>query len=240
MGRKLSKIIAGVVTFAFFTVTPTVAFAQTRSTGSSKDETIARLVELNPGSTYKEMQTSIKKAAKESGKSEKTVAKEALKESLRAALPMAAASGPDGTIPLTTARHKGDIFFTPATTFFVHHGHTGIYRDRKTIIEATPGHGVWRTGLKGVLVSRGALLQEVNTSQVKRDRAADRANTYVGRMYNPNFAFNKTANGWMNCSQVVWAAYKTASGIDLDSNGGHGVYPKDIRDSRLTRTYKRF
>ena len=48
------------------------------------------------------------------------------------------------------------------------------------------------------------------------------------------------SNGRMNCSQTVWAAYKSATGIDLDSNGRHGVYPSDILNSRYTVTYQRF
>lgn len=42
----------------------------------------------------------------------------------------------------------------------------------------------------------------------------------------------------MNCSQLVWVAYMEAAGIDLDSNGGPGVYPYDIRDSSYTVTYQ--
>ena len=32
---------------------------------------------------------------------------------------------------------------------------------------------------------------------------------------------------------VFWKAYKKAASIDLDSNGGLGVYPNDIRASSL-------
>ncbi|KAB7789844.1 hypothetical protein [Bifidobacterium leontopitheci] len=42
----------------------------------------------------------------------------------------------------------------------------------------------------------------------------------------------------MNCSQLAWASYYYTSKLDLDSNGGSGVYPKDIRDSQYTLTYK--
>ncbi|MBP3222386.1 MAG: hypothetical protein J6M18_00455 [Actinomycetaceae bacterium] len=75
--------------------------------------------------------------------------------------------------------------------------------------------------------------EKASLIQANRNKAANRAKTYVGRAYNlKGFAFNKTANGKMNCSQLVWAAYKTATGIDLDGDGGHGVYPRDIKKSK--------
>lgn len=87
---------------------------------------------------------------------------------------------------------------------------------------------------------------EVNTSQEVRDAAAnyarDKAHPVVersGAAYNYDFAFNRRDDGKSyNCSQLVWAAYGDASKgkIDLDSDGGFGVYPMDIRDSKhLTR-----
>ncbi|MBP3222518.1 MAG: hypothetical protein J6M18_01135 [Actinomycetaceae bacterium] len=80
----------------------------------------------------------------------------------------------------------------------------------------------------------------VKTSWTNRVKAANRAyNSYRNRDYRGLFfAFNKTANGKMNCSQLVWAAYKTTSGIDLDADGGNGVYPRDIKNSKWTYTYK--
>ena len=36
-----------------------------------------------------------------------------------------------------------------------------------------------------------------------------------------------------NRPPVFWKAYKKAASIDLDSNGGLGVYPNDIRASSL-------
>jgi hypothetical protein len=52
------------------------------------------------------------------------------------------------------------------------------------------------------------------------------------------FAANKITMSKLNCSSLVWRAYKHVN-IDLDSNGGPGVYPADIRNSRFTSTYER-
>lgn len=41
-----------------------------------------------------------------------------------------------------------------------------------------------------------------------------------------------------NCSKLVWSAYILKADIDIDKDKGAGVYPKDIRDSNYTHTYK--
>lgn len=44
----------------------------------------------------------------------------------------------------------------------------------------------------------------------------------------------RSENDAFNCSELVWKAYKKNAGIDLDSNGGQGVYPNDIYNSSYT------
>lgn len=42
-----------------------------------------------------------------------------------------------------------------------------------------------------------------------------------------------------NCSQLVWAAYKsTDPNVDLDSDGGPGVYPTDIQKPHWVHHYE--
>lgn len=205
---------------------------------------IVELVERNPGISYADMEQAVKDAALATGASEAEVAREALSEagdppgSIR--IQPRSGSRPEANKKIGTARNRGDVFYTPSSTFGVNHGHSGIYSYEAKIVEATPSAGVAERSHTLIKVSAGARKQYVSTSQANRDKAADRARTYRGRGYDYNFAFNKTANGPMNCSQVVWAAYKTATGIDLDSNGGHGVYPSDILNSKYTVTYQTF
>jgi hypothetical protein len=55
--------------------------------------------------------------------------------------------------------------------------------------------------------------------------------------YTPNTI--KTGHvGAKNCSKLVWGAYLLKAGLDIDKNGGAGVYPRDMRDSGHTVTYK--
>lgn len=87
----------------------------------------------------------------------------------------------------------------------------------------------------------------VNTSQEARNEAADWAlrkagqrNGDPGAGYNYNFAFNKDIEAdSINCSSLVWAAYMAATNgvIDLDVDGGPGVYPSEVRDDDQASPY---
>lgn len=151
--------------------------------------------------------------------------------------------GTKRNIRVGSARNKGDVVYTPAKTAGYNHGHSGIYYSKTVLVEA-PGVGKKSkaTGQVNFLVARGAHKQYVKTSSSNRSKAANKAYTsYRGKSYNSNFANNKkTSSTKMNCSQLVWAAYKSTSGIDLDGNGGPGVYPGNIRNSPRTVTYKTF
>lgn len=87
-------------------------------------------------------------------------------------------------------------------------------------------------------VARGAKKKTVIASSGVRFNARDSAYNKLGLPYNSNFAFNKTVrDSKYNCSQLVWASYMNAGNLNLDGNGGPGVYPTNIRDSPYTTTY---
>ncbi|MBP3223200.1 MAG: hypothetical protein J6M18_04660 [Actinomycetaceae bacterium] len=234
------KIIGGVSAFLLCAGIPSFAYAQNNEANNAAEDsyvsTVNELVRLNPGSTFEEMNSGIQETALSAGISAQQIANEALQEA-RISVNFAEdelrlSSGKKTLLP----GGKGDIFYSPSST-----GHVGIYYTNSIIVEA-PGvgkksHSAHRWNVK---VNNGTEIMHVKTSQANRNKAANRAfNSYRFRDYNmKGFAFNKTANGKMNCSQLVWAAYKTTSGIDLDADGGHGVYPRDIKKSKWTQTYK--
>lgn len=222
---------------------PQVAFAD----NSSYNDTVKELVRLNPGSTYSEMNNAIRVEATASKKTPQQVANVALKEA-RAHYSESAvnqyqtrsSSGSKATRKLQNAQRAGDIFYTTASTSGIQHGHAGIFTSPQWIIEA-PGAGktVWHKKATTVDVAKGGTqMMRVGTTQAKRNKAVARARTYLGRPYNYNFAFNKNEGKSMNCSQVVWAAYKYSVNIDLDGDNGKGVYPKDLTKAKSTVTYK--
>jgi uncharacterized protein YycO len=136
---------------------------------------------------------------------------------------------------------KGNVFYTDAKTGKINHGHVGIYYSDKEIVESTAKYGVRRKKAKETEVSPGAVIQSVSTSTKKRNAAANWANSRVGKDdYSYNFATNRHTDhyGDKNCSKLVWSSFILKAGIDVDKDKGSGVYPRDIRDSSLTKTVK--
>ncbi|MGW4129458.1 hypothetical protein [Amycolatopsis japonica] len=138
------------------------------------------------------------------------------------------------------ARNKGDIFHSYAKSSVVKHNHVGIYYTTKTIVEA-PG-----TGQKSKSVTASTLKKcgpiykmYVATLQENRDKAANHAyNNFRNMPYDPNFFDNKAnSNGKLNCSELVWKAYRHGTKLDLDGNGGPGVYPDDLKEHDATVVY---
>ncbi len=82
----------------------------------------------------------------------------------------------------------------------------------------------------------------VNVKEKARVRTGWYAQDHLlNKPYNIYFATNKKPYGKkMNCSQLVWAAYKNSAKVDLDGNGGPGVYPKDIVKSSKTKTWRTY
>lgn len=137
-----------------------------------------------------------------------------------------------------------DIIWTnnPISPF----NHVGLYTKTDKITEALDNGVKTRTVGKNMqeypfniyMVTTAA---GGNTRYLLSDRqeVASWAVAQVGKKYDANFANNKlntTANNEkMNCSELVWKSWKFKKGVDLDSNGGPGVYPNNIKDSNRTR-----
>ncbi|GIQ69442.1 hypothetical protein DUZ99_03415 [Xylanibacillus composti] len=94
----------------------------------------------------------------------------------------------------------------------------------------------------GLTVESDSRLMKVKKTSLSQDQqAALWAESKIGSSYNNNFAINRSCGGSsFNCSQLVWCAFMDTIGLDLDGNGGLGVYPKDIRDSREVLTLKTY
>lgn len=140
------------------------------------------------------------------------------------------------------ATRTGDVFYSPASTKGIKHGHSGIYYRTHTVVEAPGKEYLSRSiSAKRLEVCDKTQKQHVALSYSKRKSAGDRAfNEYRGKEYDKNWAFNKSNGaGKVNCSELVWRAYKYSTAkADLDYNGGAAVYPSNIRKSNLTSTYK--
>ncbi|WP_211223117.1 hypothetical protein [Propionicicella superfundia] len=212
------------------------------------EDPLGELVAANPGVARSEMAAAVRAEAARTRVSERTVIANALDEARSSAAsaagsgsPALRSSGGGGTVALGAARYPGDIFVAPADTAGIQHGHAGIYHGKGTIVEA-PGAGKRSRSAAASIypVRKGAVKQYVKVSYNDGAKAGKYAYDHLrGKEYNNNFAFNKDPNGAkMNCSQLVWAAYKKALNVDLDGNGGPGVYPYDLKNSSRTVTYQ--
>ncbi len=138
-----------------------------------------------------------------------------------------------------------DIIWTnnPLTPF----NHVGIYTVNNKITEALSDGVKTRTVGKKMkeypfIIYKVVTKKNGNTrySLEKRKSVAAWAKAQVGRAYDVNFANNKentpASNKKFNCSELVWKAWKFKGKLDLDSNGGEGVYPNNIKGSNRTKS----
>ncbi|ODG90587.1 MULTISPECIES: YiiX/YebB-like N1pC/P60 family cysteine hydrolase [Bacillaceae] len=147
--------------------------------------------------------------------------------------------GSGGTVIIGSST-KGNFYYTDSQTAYLNHGHVGMYYTTTTIVESIPDKGVRTISSSSRKVDTGAVIKSVNTTQAKRDAAANWAYGELGEDYSYNFATNRqtSTSGAKNCSKLVWSAFKEKAGLDLDVDKGLGVYPRDVRDAKDTTKVK--
>lgn len=239
----MKKLLITALTFSLLVIGGVSANASTKT-----DEILSSM----PGVTAEELDQSIKDTSAALGISEDEVIDQIISEmnaqdelSSSEAVPFILESKvrAANTFTLDAARNVGDIFFENSSTLFVNHGHVGIYHSKDTIVESWPGDGVRTMSRFNKQVNSGSKIFTLNdVSQNIKSSAASWAMSQVGCKYSYNFANNRNTplTGDKNCSKLVWAAYKTAGNLDIDSNGGIGVYPRDILNYNKSSVYKTY
>ncbi|QUG43131.1 hypothetical protein KD050_07830 [Psychrobacillus sp. INOP01] len=201
---------------------------------------------LQPDVTSQELLSSIQEVSNNTGESENQILEHIYKElkenqeqglreskTYKTNVESQIFGGTGGTVSVGSST-KGNFYYTPSQTAYLDHGHVGMYYTPTTIVESVPTDGVRTISTTARKVdSSGALVKSVNTSTANRDAAANWAFTQVGENYSYNFATNRITSytGAKNCSKLIWAAFKQYGNLDLDDDGGLGVYPRDIRDA---------
>ena len=218
------------------------------------------MVAYQPGSTATSVTATVMAAAKESGQSPATVAAAFLKEAKSHLVkqtgmkPMSSGSGdaPSGyrnirKVVVPCSWQQGDFFFSDASTAGIIYGHNGLLSQTCQTVEAVGGsapvtaynlgsHTVW-TSSDAPARARGPN----NVTAAARTKAAAVALSKRGKGYNNSFASNRHVESTTyNCSQLVWAAWMSSANLDLDKDGGWGVYPTDLRDSSRATTLFNF
>lgn len=138
----------------------------------------------------------------------------------------------------------GDIIWTdnPTQPF----NHVGLYTEKKEITEALfKGVKSRKTGTQQEYPFRTYYVRKQKKderySKSDRQAVADWTTMQIGKKYDSRFFDNKKntkeSNKLFNCSELVWKSWKYNDGSahpDLDANGGDGVYPNNIKNSRYT------
>lgn len=151
--------------------------------------------------------------------------------------------GGQRTVAMNMAHYTGDVFYSSNSTFGVVHGHNGIYYNASNYVESAGfSQGVKKTYAGHAVAPAPAYKYYVgwNRQSPNKIAAANFALAQVGKPYNGVFFNNKRVySDKYNCSQLVWAAYKSVDpNVDMDANGGLGVYPADIANSSWTTWYE--
>ena len=204
-------------------------------------------VGLNPESVEDRLliHRELVKTAQETGESYEAIVERVARESQNAK-PDHEMLGKENTrayrVALGAPRYVGDVFYSSNSTLGIQHGHTGIYDSSSSYVEATSPH-VRRVNAHWAEAPAPAFKYYVgwDRQSPNKYKAANFAAAQIGKGYNWFFWNNKTVYAsTYNCSQLVWAAYKqTDPNVDLDSNGGAGVYPLDIKNSSWLHEYQR-
>ena len=121
-------------------------------------------------------------------------------------------------------------------------GHAGMVLGKDSYVESFPSGGVryysdnWTRRYKKVW---GATTK--GTSTFQDSKAGDWASSQYGKPYNRAFNDKETTSKFY-CSQLVYKAFKTTTGVDLN-HFGIVVTPADLindADSSVIYTYKRY
>lgn len=238
-----------------------VAGMPSQATAASGDDDIAFLQQVADGSSSDgsaqlgaaQLEADLRAEAVERGLTYQQVvdrvADEAVEVRAPAGMPLARSSGSgsgggSGTVQFPRASRAGDVFVHSSRTASVNHGHAGLYSSTTYVIEA-PGGGK-KSRQISITQRRGPKnefwLYRVGESSKRRSAAITQSRKYyLSKPYDSSF-YNNRSNGSskLNCSELVWRAFKynSYSKIDIDSNKGWGVYPKNIQDSGWTHFYK--
>ncbi|MFD3449510.1 hypothetical protein ACFDTO_33565 [Microbacteriaceae bacterium 4G12] len=238
--KKLRTLVLTIGLMTSAAAVPTVTFA-----GSEEVPYLNEIKKLQPDVSTSELLSSIDAISKNTGSAKADVSKQILKElkaddaqGVKEKMQKVSQKGGSGGTVSVGNSSTGNFFYTASYTAYLNHGHVGMYRTSSEIVESVPGSGVRRISTTARLVDKGdAVVKSVNTSSTNKSNAAAWANSRVGvDGYSYNFATNRTTShyGDKNCSKLIWSAYKLNGGLDLDKDGGLGVYPRDVRDASQT------
>ncbi|WP_281215415.1 hypothetical protein [Bacillus altitudinis] len=212
---------------------------------STKEHILNFILEKNPGLEKEELMTDINKIVANQKKSEMEILEQIqieLKSQENTNKGEVTTLGNNKGTKIIGNSKKGNIYYTNADTWGLNHGHVGMYYKKTHIVESVPKVGVRSISAKKRKVEKGAVVKSVKVATKKKNAAVDWGKGRIKKDgYSYNFATNRTTGhyGNKNCSKLIWSAFKLKAKIDIDKNGGLGVYPRDVRDSGYTKLVRK-
>lgn len=206
---------------------------------------------MSPGATVEELRGDISRIAAESGRSSEEVLDEMVIGARAAAsgettatangtdIHSLASSGDDGLgyVVKSGCSTTGNFTYSHARNYGQNHGHNAIYYSSCGLVHAPgPNKTVARVSSTYSVYSHPDYVAHIrspkNVTSTQRSQAGSFANSKVGLPYNLKFYANRVVNSTSyNCSQLVWAAWRSAANIDLSGHSRTGIYPDDLRKS---------
>ncbi len=241
------KLFKAVLPFALsFTMVLSFSGMNVKAKETETSRYAKEIAELQQGTTPQDVLRSAKELAKQKHVSTEAILKQFHQEITADKVQgdvnaskerLSAMGGSSGTKKLPKST-KGNIYYTNSYTAYYNHGHVGMYSAADKIVESVPGDGVRQIAYNGREVEDNSIVQTVKVTDAQKQAAADWAVSRVGDEYSFNFVNNRNTGheGAKNCSKLLWSAFLLKAGIDIDSNGGLGVYPRDITSSPYTTT----
>ncbi|PCK15369.1 hypothetical protein CEY02_20810 [Bacillus pumilus] len=214
---------------------------------ATKKQIVNYILDMNPGLAKKELMEDINNIVVNEKKSELEILNQIqseLKVQEKSNKADYTTLGKNKGTKIIGSSKKGNVYYTNADTWGLNHGHVGMYYKNTQIVESVPKLGVRSISSSKRKVEKGAVVKSVKVSTKKKNAASDWGKGRIKKDgYSYNFATNRTTGhyGNKNCSKLIWSAFKLKAKIDIDKNGGLGVYPRDVRDSgytKLVRTIK--
>lgn len=243
--KRKSKVYGVILSFTL-ALTLTTPLSNAQAAKMSADYPYAEeIAALQPGTTPEEVIQSAKQLAKQENVKTEAILKQFYQEITAdkaegdkiAKKSYSTMGGSSGSKKLPKSS-KGNIYYTNSYTAYYNHGHVGMYSAADKIVESVPGDGVRQIAYNARDVEDNSIVQSVSVTSSQKTAAADWAVSKVGDAYSFNFINNRNTghDGAKNCSKLLWSAFLLKAGIDVDSNGGAGVYPRDITSSSYTTT----
>lgn len=257
---SLKNRVSGVIAATTLGLTLCLGGANTAMAQGTLEENLNYIVassgaDAGDQAAREEILAALEELATEQGASLETVAEQVAAESR--ANTTATTAGQPGTsvqnkpqsgggqrlVAMNAARYTGDVFYSSNSTVGIPHGHNGIYYNASYYVEAAGRAEGVKTTWAGARVAPAPAYKYYvgwNRQSPNKIAAANFALAQVGKPYNLAFFNNKKVySDKYNCSQLVWAAYKSVDpNVDMDANGGPGVYPADIANSSWTTWYE--